>query len=138
MPGDLIGGSNENEIPALQPYHSGFDRICLRIRNAGARAGHTRAVIPVTGLATNTPAPVLPGGAATVNVGMSASLGSLLVDSKGMTLYIFTQDSPNTSSCYGSCASYWPPLLTTGAPLAGAASPPACWAPPNAQMETCR
>jgi predicted lipoprotein with Yx(FWY)xxD motif len=77
-------------------------------------------VIPVTGLATNTPAPVLPGGPATVNVGMSASLGSLLVDSKGMTLYIFTQDSPNTSSCYGGCASYWPPLLTNGAPLAGA------------------
>jgi predicted lipoprotein with Yx(FWY)xxD motif len=77
-------------------------------------------VIPVTGLATNTPAPVLPGGPATVNVGMSASLGSMLVDSKGMTLYIFTQDSPNTSSCYGSCASYWPPLLTNGAPLAGA------------------
>jgi predicted lipoprotein with Yx(FWY)xxD motif len=77
-------------------------------------------VIPVTGLATNTPVPVLPGGPAAVNVGMSASLGSMLVDSKGMTLYIFTQDSPNTSSCYGSCASYWPPLLTNGAPLAGA------------------
>ena len=56
---------------------------------------------------------------AVVNVGQNASLGSFLVDSKGMTLYLFTKDTPNTSNCYGSCASYWPPLLTSGAPVAG-------------------
>ena len=76
-------------------------------------------VIPVTGLSTNTPAAAMPGGPATVNVGQTAALGSFLVDSKGMTLYLFTKDSPNTSTCYGTCASYWPPLLTNGAPLAG-------------------
>jgi predicted lipoprotein with Yx(FWY)xxD motif len=36
-----------------------------------------------------------------------------------MTLYLFTKDTPNTSNCYGGCASYWPPLLTNGAPVAG-------------------
>jgi predicted lipoprotein with Yx(FWY)xxD motif len=77
------------------------------------------AVIPVTGSSTNTPAGFMPTGPAAVNVGQSATLSSFLVDSKGMTIYLFTKDTPNTSNCYGACATYWPPLLTTGAPLAG-------------------
>ncbi|HTX79054.1 MAG TPA: hypothetical protein VMC62_05275, partial [Longilinea sp.] len=27
--------------------------------------------------------------------------------------------TPNTSNCYGNCATLWPPLLTTGTPTAG-------------------
>jgi predicted lipoprotein with Yx(FWY)xxD motif len=53
-------------------------------------------------------------------VGQNSSLGSFLVDSQGMTLYLYTKDTPNTSNCYGGCATAWPPLLTTGAPTAGA------------------
>ena len=64
-------------------------------------------------------APAMPSGPAAVNVAQNSSLGSFLVDSKGMTLYLFTKDSPKTSNCYSSCASYWPPLLTSGAPVAG-------------------
>jgi predicted lipoprotein with Yx(FWY)xxD motif len=60
------------------------------------------------------------GSAAVVNVGQNSTLGSFLVDSKGMTLYLFTKDTPNTSNCYGSCAAIWPPLLTSGSPVAGA------------------
>ncbi len=45
--------------------------------------------------------------------------GSMLVDDKGMTLYIFEKDTPNTSNCYDKCATNWPPLLTTGSPVAG-------------------
>jgi predicted lipoprotein with Yx(FWY)xxD motif len=63
--------------------------------------------------------PAGPSGPAVVDVGQNATLGSFLVDSKGMTLYLFTQDSPNTSNCYTACASAWPPLLTSGAPTAG-------------------
>jgi len=36
-----------------------------------------------------------------------------LTDTKGMTLYIFDEDSTGSSSCYDSCAKAWPPLLTT-------------------------
>ena len=70
---------------------------------------------------TTAPAAAAPSssGGAVVNVGQNATLGSFLVDSKGMTLYLYTKDTPNTSNCYGGCASYWPPLLTTGAPVAG-------------------
>jgi predicted lipoprotein with Yx(FWY)xxD motif len=34
-------------------------------------------------------------------------------------LYLFEKDTGATSSCYGSCASVWPPLTTKGAPQAG-------------------
>ena len=46
-----------------------------------------------------------------------SSLGQILVDGKGMTLYLFTNDSPNTSACTGQCLVNWPPLL--GEPTAG-------------------
>ncbi|HEX9386630.1 MAG TPA: hypothetical protein VF918_09965, partial [Anaerolineales bacterium] len=57
--------------------------------------------------------------ATNVNLGQNDTLGSFLVDDKGMTLYLFTKDTPNTSNCYDKCATAWPPLLTTGAPVAG-------------------
>ncbi len=47
----------------------------------------------------------------TVSVRQDERLGTLLVDSQGRTLYRFTQDSGNTSACYGKCAQNWPPLL---------------------------
>jgi predicted lipoprotein with Yx(FWY)xxD motif len=57
-------------------------------------------------------------GGATVAVAKSR-LGSILVDSKGITLYDFVKDKGTTSVCYGACAALWPPLLTTGKPVAG-------------------
>ena len=63
--------------------------------------------------------PAMPTSAAVVNASQNATLGSFLVDSMGMTLYIYTKDTPNTSVCYGGCATAWPPLLTNGAPIAG-------------------
>lgn len=63
-----------------------------------------------------------PAGAAqgaTVAVAANAQLGQILVDSKGMTLYLFQKDSGTTSACYGACASAWPPLLTSGTPQVG-------------------
>ena len=55
---------------------------------------------------------------ATVKIAGS-SLGRILVDSKGITLYDFVKDKGTTSVCYGACAALWPPLLTTGKPVAG-------------------
>lgn len=37
-------------------------------------------------------------------------LGTILVDSEGMTLYMFTNDSPGTSACTGDCLVAWPIL----------------------------
>jgi predicted lipoprotein with Yx(FWY)xxD motif len=55
---------------------------------------------------------------ATVGVAQS-SLGSILVDSTGRTLYLFKADSGTSSACSGACASAWPPLLAKGTTNAG-------------------
>jgi predicted lipoprotein with Yx(FWY)xxD motif len=39
-----------------------------------------------------------------------SELGTILVDGDGMTLYLFTNDSPDTSVCEGDCLVAWPPL----------------------------
>jgi predicted lipoprotein with Yx(FWY)xxD motif len=49
----------------------------------------------------------------------TSPLGSILVDSKGITLYDFVKDKGTTSACYGACAALWRPLMTKGKPVAG-------------------
>jgi predicted lipoprotein with Yx(FWY)xxD motif len=52
---------------------------------------------------------------ATVRVANSR-LGRILVDSTGRTLYLFKADAGTKSSCFGACATAWPPLRTGGTP----------------------
>jgi predicted lipoprotein with Yx(FWY)xxD motif len=47
-------------------------------------------------------------------------LGRIAVDSTGHTLYLFEKDKSHRSACYGQCATYWPPLLSHGKPVARA------------------
>jgi predicted lipoprotein with Yx(FWY)xxD motif len=49
----------------------------------------------------------------------SSSLGKIIVDSGGRTLYLFEKDTRGHSACSGTCAMYWPPLITHGKPIAG-------------------
>jgi len=49
----------------------------------------------------------------------STSLGRILVNSRGHTLYLFKKDSRGKSACTGACAQFWPPLRASGAPTAG-------------------
>lgn len=63
-----------------------------------------------------------PSGAATVSV-RGSSLGQILVDGNGKTLYLFEADTTTQSTCSGACAQAWPPLTTSGGPkAAGGAS----------------
>jgi predicted lipoprotein with Yx(FWY)xxD motif len=52
----------------------------------------------------------------------TTSLGRILVDSRGHTLYLFQKDTNGKSACTGQCASFWPPLIATGKPLAAASA----------------
>ena len=56
--------------------------------------------------------------AATVRVSQS-KLGRILVNGRGRSLYLFEKDKRGKSSCYGACATYWPPLIVSGKPRAG-------------------
>ena len=59
------------------------------------------------------PASAAAGGAVTVMVAES-SLGQILVDGEGRTLYMFKPDSAGESTCYDDCETNWPPLTVTG------------------------
>ena len=67
-------------------------------------------------------APSSQSGSASVSVADS-SLGQILVDGNGKTLYLFEADTSTQSTCSGGCAQAWPPVTTNGAPkAAGGAS----------------
>ncbi len=65
-------------------------------------------------------------GPALVTVARVGSLGPVLVDKAGMTLYRYTPDGTDRSVCTGGCASLWPPLTVpagTAAATGGAGVP---------------
>jgi predicted lipoprotein with Yx(FWY)xxD motif len=46
--------------------------------------------------------------------------GEILVDPRGMTLYVSTRDAPDAAACFGTCSQVWPPLLAgQGEPVPG-------------------
>jgi predicted lipoprotein with Yx(FWY)xxD motif len=50
-----------------------------------------------------------------VMTGTVHGLGKVLVDGQGFTLYVFAPDKHSgRSTCYGRCASAWPPLVLPG------------------------
>ena len=59
------------------------------------------------------------GGGMTVSGAEVPGLGTVLVDSKGLTVYEFTEDKGTMSNCYGECEAAWPPVTATGAPSSG-------------------
>ncbi len=60
-----------------------------------------------SGSGSQTSAAAQGAGSAPVSV-TSSPLGSILVDSQGKTIYFFAPDSPNHSTCNGTCLQYWP------------------------------
>jgi predicted lipoprotein with Yx(FWY)xxD motif len=59
------------------------------------------------------------GPPASVRVARSR-LGRILVDARGHTLYLFTQDRRGRSRCYGECARVWHAAIVGGRAVAGA------------------
>ena len=83
-----------------------FFLIAAAVAGCGG-GGATAAVEPASASATLAAKP------ATVST-RKGQLGTFLVDGRGRTLYLFEKDKGTASTCYGACASVWPPL-TTGA-----------------------
>ena len=50
-----------------------------------------------------------------------SSLGEIVVDAEGMTVYMFDTDTQGAgeSTCEGQCATNWPAVTTEGDPVAG-------------------
>jgi predicted lipoprotein with Yx(FWY)xxD motif len=47
------------------------------------------------------------------------TLGTVLVDARGRTLYLFEKDRNGVSMCISACTTYWPPLSSRATPRAG-------------------
>lgn len=76
-----------------------------------AVVGLVALVAPTTGSAA--------GSRATVKT-RHGKLGTFLVAGNRRTLYLFEKDKTTKSTCYGQCAQFWPPLLTSGRAKASA------------------
>lgn len=72
----------------------------------------------VSGMATAAPARTPTGAKVQLR---STSLGMILVNGRGFTLYMFAKDTRNHNACVAikGCAAIWPALLTSGKPVAG-------------------
>ena len=62
-------------------------------------------------------APAMAQATPTVKVATDATLGKILVDGAGKTLYLYSRDEKGVSNCYDQCEARWPILR----PTAGAA-----------------
>src|SRR5438552_17113612 len=83
------------------------------------RVGFVAAVVVgavVAGLVAS--AEAAPQAAARLSV-RSTEYGKAVFGPSGKVVYVFGADRGSTSRCYGVCATAWPPLLTSAAPLAG-------------------
>lgn len=65
---------------------------------------------PETTATTAAPEDTSAGGEAGGVTTAETDLGTILVDPDGMTLYLFTEDSPGETVCYDECATLWPPV----------------------------
>ena len=87
-------------------------QVRTRLRGVGA------AVVVLASVWLVGTAWAAPGTAARVSAHAS-EYGLTLWGPNGKVVYVFGADRGSVSRCYGVCATAWPPLLTSGAPLAG-------------------
>ena len=85
---------------------------------AAAAFGSGASAATLSPAATNGQPATVSAAKRTVNV-RRTSLGKILVDSRGRTLYLFKKDSGKKSACFGACATAWPPLRVSGKPTVG-------------------
>jgi predicted lipoprotein with Yx(FWY)xxD motif len=86
----------------------------LRGRLWSGSVGASIAAVSVVALAVLGVSVVTAGGPATTAAGAlkAVRIGgvTVLADANGRTLYWFASDAATRSACYGSCATYWPPV----------------------------
>ena len=75
----------------------------------------TASTAPTTTTVTSAPPP--PGSVINAD---SSEFGVVLFDENGQAIYLFDVETTTEPECYDQCAIEWPPVLTTGAPVAGA------------------
>jgi predicted lipoprotein with Yx(FWY)xxD motif len=77
------------------------------------------ALVLVVALGGGTAAVALSKGSNATVRPRHTTLGTVLADAKGRTLYLFGRDTTTTSTCSGACATSWPPALAGRKPTVG-------------------
>jgi predicted lipoprotein with Yx(FWY)xxD motif len=85
----------------------------LAVTGCSSKSSSTAAVAP-----SSAPAAATAPMAAAVVTTATGPVGTFLADASGRTLYRWMADTSSTSTCSGKCATFWPPLLTSGAATA--------------------
>ncbi|MCY7301401.1 MAG: hypothetical protein LH616_19600, partial [Ilumatobacteraceae bacterium] len=85
--------------------------------NSGSTAANTAAAD--TAAADTAAADTAAAAGATTLQLASSTLGTILVDSDGNTLYLFGNDAPNAPRCDTGCLGIWPALISDGATTVG-------------------
>jgi len=67
-----------------------------------------------------TPSPTTdPTKTGTRIVASDSEFGRMLFDGTGQAIYLFDVETTSKPTCYDACAEAWPPVLTSGDPIAG-------------------
>lgn len=80
-----------------------------------AAGGDYGYALPEPATTAGTAAPASDAAVATTET----SIGAVLVDANGLTLYAFTEDNAGEPTCVETCAGAWPPALVEGEPTFG-------------------
>ena len=96
--------------------------IVAACSSSGGGASSAPSAAAPSASASEAPASEAPSESASAAAGAEikladSSLGQIIVDAEGKTLYMFTPDEAGTPTCYDECATAWPPL--TGEVTAG-------------------
>jgi predicted lipoprotein with Yx(FWY)xxD motif len=91
---------------------AGLAAVAVVVAACGSSATSSSPTAPASSTAASTPASSSTLMTATING------TKVLTNSAGFSLYWFALDTPTTSKCNGSCATYWPPVK--GPAIAGA------------------
>jgi len=106
----------------LNLLHEGQPATPGTSSTAASAAGKTTT--PGTPAATTTTTPATP---AAKSIGLTVrtlpSVGAVLVNREGRTLYTFAPDRHTKVTCVSSCASVWPPVKLASGETAGGSSP---------------
>ena len=86
----------------------------------GSSGGGTNTSAPAGGSGgSSSSAPAASGSSSVIVKIAKTDAGNVLTNAAGFTLYTFQADKGTTSTCYGSCAQFWPPVLGTAHLAAG-------------------
>ena len=98
-----------NQLRATRPILSMATGVIVAALALSACASGKRTAV------TAAPPTSAPAGAVSIAV-KTGAMGAHLTDAQGNTLYLFAADKSTDSTCYGACATYWPPFTTTETP----------------------